>query len=173
MTERLSRTQKKKEAEALQEYGVKLVKLRDDQINAIALPAEILDAVLFAKSLRHGALRRQLQYIGTLMRRYNVASIQEILDNTERSQQRISRSTRELERWRDQLLAGETAVLSQITERCPQADPRYIAELVSNAGAEKTTGRPPRSARILFRYLKSIREAETGPAGAEPVATTE
>jgi ribosome-associated protein len=164
MSEKPSRTQKKKEAEALQDYGVKLVKLRDDQINAIALPEEILQAVRFAKTLQHGALRRQLQYIGTLMRKHNVASIQEILDNTEASNRKISRSTKEVERWRDRLLAGSDDVIKDIAGKCPDADPQYVAELVRMAGAEKEAGRPPRSARILFRYLKNIRNEDTnGP----------
>ena len=161
MSEKSSRTQKKKEAEALQEYGVKLVKLRDDQINAIALPEEILDAVRFAKTLQHGALRRQLQYIGTLMRKHNVASIQEILDNTEQSNKRISRSIREIEKWRDNLLAGSDTVMKEIIGKCPDADTQYLTELVQKAGAEKEAGKPPRSARILFRYLKNIRTEGT------------
>ena len=161
MYEKLSRTQKKKEAEALQGYGVKLVKLRDDQINAIVLPEEILQAVKFAKTLQHGALRRQLQYIGTLMRKHNVASVQEILHNTEQSNKKISRSIREIEKWRDNLLAGSDGVIREIANKCLDADLQYISELVQKAGAEKEAGKPPRSARILFRYLKSIRAEDT------------
>lgn len=172
MPEKPSRTQKKKEAEALQEYGVKLVKLRDDQINAIALPEEILHAVRFAKTLQHGALRRQLQYIGTLMRKHNVASIQEILDNTEASQRKISRSTKEIERWRDSLLAGSDAVIKDIAGKCPDADLQYISELVQKAGAEREAGRPPRSARILFRYLKHIRTEDADGPKQDPLRTT-
>ena len=160
MPEKPSRTQKKKEAEALQVYGVKLVKLRDDQINAIALPEEVLHAIRLAKTLEHGALRRQLQYIGTLMRKHNVASIQEILDKTEESNRKISRSTKEIERWRDALLAGSDTVQRDIAAKCPDADLQYVAELVQKAGAEKEAGKPPRSARILFRYLKNIRNED-------------
>ncbi|MBA4373325.1 MAG: hypothetical protein C0402_10760 [Thermodesulfovibrio sp.] len=160
MTEKPSRTQKKKEAEALQEYGVKLVKLRDDQINSIALPEEILDAVRLAKTLEHGALRRQLQYIGTLMRKHNVASIKEILDNTELSNKKIARSIREIERWRDNLLSGSETVLKEITGRCPEADLPYVSELVLKARTEKEAGKPPRTARILFRYLKNLHSGQ-------------
>ncbi|MDA8083391.1 MAG: DUF615 domain-containing protein [Nitrospiraceae bacterium] len=162
MSEKPSRTQKKKEAVELQEYGEKLVKLRDDQINGIALPEEILQAVRFAKTLRHGALRRQLQYIGTLMRRYDVASVREVVDNTEQATRRRNRATREIEKWRDNLLAGSETVMKEIGSRCPDADLQYVAELVREAGAEKEAGRPPRSARILFRYLKNIRDEERG-----------
>lgn len=161
MSEKLSRTQKKKEAEALQEYGVKLVKLRDDQINAIALPEEILHAIKLAKTLRHGALRRQLQYIGTLMRKHNVASIQEILYNTEQSNRKISRSIREIEKWRDNLMAGNDAVMKEIIGKCPDADLQCISELVQKAEAEKEAGKPPRAARMLFRYLKNIHDEDT------------
>ncbi len=160
MQEKPSRTQKKKEADALQDYGVKLVKLRDDQINAIALPEDILQAVRFAKTLEHGALRRQLQYIGTLMRKHNVASIREILDNTRDSNRKLARATKEIERWRDGLLAGSDAVTQEISGKYPGADLEYLAELVRKAGTEKAAGRPPRSARILFRYLKNLHNGQ-------------
>ncbi len=162
MSEKPSRTQKKKEAGELQEYGEKLVKLRDDQISAIALPEEILQAVRFAKTLRHGALRRQLQFIGTLMRRHKVESVREIVDNTEQATRRKNRAARELEKWRDNLLAGSETVMKEIGSRCPDADLQYVAELVRKAVAEKEASRPPRSARMLFRYLKNVRDEVQG-----------
>src|SRR4030065_2592890 len=76
-----SKTKKKKEAEALQELGEELVKLTAAQSRDLTLPAEISAAVTFAKTLKRGALRRQLQYIGTLMRQYDTAPIQEALQN--------------------------------------------------------------------------------------------
>ena len=77
-----SKTQKKKEALALQVLGEKLLKLSPKQLENIDLPAEIYDAVQFAKTTRqHGALKRQMQYIGALMRQIDPAPIQEALDN--------------------------------------------------------------------------------------------
>ena len=79
-----SKTQKKKEASALQMLGEKLVKLSAKQLEQIDLPQEIYDAVRFAKTIRkHGAFKRQMQYIGTLMRKIEPAPVQEALHKIE------------------------------------------------------------------------------------------
>ncbi len=63
---------------ALQVLGEKLVKLSAKQLEQIDLPEEIYDAVRFAKTIRkHGAFKRQMQYIGTLMRKIDPAPVQE------------------------------------------------------------------------------------------------
>lgn len=77
-----SKTQRKKEALALRELGKKLIKLSADQIDKIDLPVEIYNAVIFAKTIKsRGALRRQIQYIGTLIRKIDPAPVREALDH--------------------------------------------------------------------------------------------
>ena len=78
--EPLSKTKKKQEALALQALGVRLMRLSADQLKKIDLPEDILTAVTLAKTIKkHGALDRQLQYIGTLMRKCDPTPIQEAL----------------------------------------------------------------------------------------------
>jgi ribosome-associated protein len=78
---RLSKTQKKKAALSLQDLGERLVKLSNEQLKQIDLPEEVLAAVKTAKIIKkHHPLSRQIQYIGTLMRKYDPAPIREFLD---------------------------------------------------------------------------------------------
>ncbi len=78
---RLSKTQKKKEALFLQELGERLVKLTDEQLDQIGLSEDILKAVKTAKTIKkHGPLDRQMQYVGSLMRRYDPAPVREFFD---------------------------------------------------------------------------------------------
>jgi Protein of unknown function (DUF615) len=80
--ERLSKTQKKKEALSLQALGEQLVKLSSQRLKNIDLPVDLLNAVTLAKSLKqHKALVRQMQYIGTLMRKHDPAPILEALQH--------------------------------------------------------------------------------------------
>ncbi len=80
--ERLSKTRKKKEALSLQALGEQLVTLSFEQLKNIDLPMDILNAVTLAKSLKkHKALVRQMQYIGTLMRKHDPAPIIEALQH--------------------------------------------------------------------------------------------
>ncbi|GBE36388.1 hypothetical protein BMS3Bbin07_00535 [bacterium BMS3Bbin07] len=156
--EQTSKTQKKKEALSLQALGEELVKLPKEQIKDIDLPAEIHDAVMFAKTLKkHGALRRQLQYIGTLMRRCDTEPIREALRQLEQGNYRKALEFREMERWRDELIAGNKALIEEILTRCPAADRQKLTQLIRNAEKEQLNNKPPRASRLLFRYLKEIR----------------
>ena len=83
--EPLSKTQKKKDALALQALGEALVKLSVDQIKSIDLPEKVLQEVLLAKKLtKHTAVYRQMQHIGVLMRKYDPTPIQEALQKIAR-----------------------------------------------------------------------------------------
>jgi ribosome-associated protein len=82
--EQLSKTQMKKEALSLQTLGEQLVKLSSKQLKDIDLPMDMLNAVILAKSLKkHGAMLRQMQYIGTLMRKLDPAPIRDALQRIE------------------------------------------------------------------------------------------
>ena len=78
---RLSKTQKKRAALSLQDLGERLVKLSDEQLKQIGLAEDILKAVKAAKTIKkHGPLDRQMQYVGSLMRKYDPTPVQEFLD---------------------------------------------------------------------------------------------
>jgi len=86
---RLSRTQKKKAALSLQDLGERLVKLSDEQLKRIDLPGDVLAAVKTAKTIKkYNPLNRQMQYIGTLMRKYDPAPVREFLDALEHGNHR-------------------------------------------------------------------------------------
>ena len=81
---RLSKTERKKAALSLQDLGERLVKLSNEQLKQIDLPENVLAAVKAAKTIKkHGPLSRQLQYIGSLMRKYDPAPVKEFLDALE------------------------------------------------------------------------------------------
>ena len=75
-----SRTQKKKEDQALQRLGEQLVSLRTGQLETMDLPDELLEAIEFAHKIKsHGARRRQIKHIGALLRQYDPQSIETAL----------------------------------------------------------------------------------------------
>jgi len=83
-TEYKSRTQKKKEDQALQRLGEQLVSLRPGRLEAMGLPEELVDAIEFARSIKsHGARRRQVKHIGALLRRCDPKFIETVLDSTQ------------------------------------------------------------------------------------------
>ena len=157
--EEKSKTQKKKEARSLQKLGEQLVKLSNELIDEIGLPAEIYDAVRSAKKMKqHGALRRQMQYIGTLMRKYDPSPIQEALQNLEAGNERKAMAFQELEHWRDELIAENMSLMEEILHTCPDADRQQLSQLVRQARKEMKSDKPPKASRALFRYMKNVHE---------------
>jgi ribosome-associated protein len=79
--ERPSRSARKRAAEHAQKLGVRLTALREDQLQALELPAELLEALREARRLRgHSALARHHQYIGRLMRELDPEPIERALE---------------------------------------------------------------------------------------------
>jgi ribosome-associated protein len=156
-----SKTQKKKEATYLQELGERLVNLSAEQIKDIDLPEEIHDAVRSAKTIKsHGAYRRQMQYIGALMRKIDPGPVQEALDKIEQGYYKSTLAFREIENWRDELIAGKGSLIKDILAKCPDADRKKIERLVQRAIKEKEHSNPPGASRTLFRYLRDIRRGQ-------------
>jgi ribosome-associated protein len=165
--ERLSKTQKKKEALSLQALGEQLVTLSSEQLKNIDLPVDILNAVTLAKSLKkHGALLRQMQYIGTLMRKHDPAPIRDALQLIEQGTGKQTEDHRKREKWRDELISGNDLLLEEILLQLPHADRQQLTDLVQKARQERVANNPvPKAARTLFRYLtRSAQVTGTGLA---------
>ncbi len=153
--EQVSKTQKKKEALSLQALGEQLVTLSAEQLKNIDLPMDMLNAVTLAKSLKkHGALLRQMQYIGTLMRKHDPAPIQDALQRLEQGTHQQTEDHRKKEKWRDELIAGNDLLIEEILLQLPHIDRQQLTDLVQKARQERAAKNPaPKAARTLFRYF--------------------
>ncbi|HYR32664.1 MAG TPA: ribosome biogenesis factor YjgA [Burkholderiales bacterium] len=160
----VSKTRRKKEMLDLQALGVALVDLPESQIADLQIADQLRDAVLEAKHIKsHEGRRRQLQYIGRLMRDVDPAPIRAQLDAlTGHSAQDAARHRR-LESMREKLLADDAALTPYVAEHAG-ADLQALRTLIRNARREQKEGRPPRAYRELFRLLKAL-EAGTSAAG--------
>ena len=150
-----SRTQLKREVQSLQKLGEQLVALTPEQLQQIPMEEELLEAVLLAKKLKkHEAKRRQLQYIGSLMRQVDPEPIQIAFSRVDQEHQVDIHVFRQTEKWRDQLLSGDNALIPTLTERFEDMDSQKILRLTESSRSEKAAGRQPKASRALFRYLK-------------------
>ena len=153
----VSRTRKKKDDRALQAMGEALVALSPEQLAAFDLPAELREALDLARQTRqHGARRRQLQYIGALMRRIDTVPIREALANIQRGDLLKAQAFKRIEAWRDALREGHCKLVEDILVACPQADRQQLKQLARNACREAREGKGPGASRRLFRYLQQI-----------------
>jgi len=152
--EAVSKTRRKQEMHELQALGAALVELPESRLRALGLHENLLQAVVEAKRIRsHGAKRRQLQYIGRLMRDVDAAPIRAGLAAIEGHSAQAAAQHRRAEAWRERLL-GDDAALTQFAAEHPGADLQALRALIRNARKESKEGRPPRAARELFRMIR-------------------
>jgi len=154
MTDELpSKTQRKRQMHELQALGEALVELSDAQLASIDLPERLLDAVLDARrASRHEARRRQLQFIGKIMRTVDPEPIRERLAAWKAVSHARTARLHLLERWRARLLEDENALTDLVREH-PHADVPRLRALLRSAKREHEAGRPPKSFRALFQAL--------------------
>jgi ribosome-associated protein len=160
----VSKTRKKREMHELQALGAALVALPEAQLKEMRLNGDLLEAVLEAKRIKsHEAKRRQMQYIGRLMRDVDPAPIRSRLAEIEGTSAQATARHRRLETWRERLLGDDEALTAFAAEH-PGADLQALRTLIRNARKEAASGKPPRAYRELFRALKEI-ESPTAPEG--------
>ena len=155
--DRKSRTQKKNEDRALQKLGKELVGLSSEQLANIHVPEELFEAIMVGrKTKKRGAKRRQMQYIGRLMRNIDVKPVRNALENLRLGDLDKARRFHKIEKWRDAIMAGEEQVLEEILGACPNAQRQRLTQLARNALQDAQKGKGVKSSRMLFRYLKEI-----------------
>jgi ribosome-associated protein len=161
-----SKSQRKRESAALQVLGETLVGLGHDQLARIELPEHLRAAIDEARRIsKFGALRRQLQYIGKLMRDVDPEPIRRQLDGLEGQSRAHSAWLHRLEHWRTRLISDDHA-LDEFVRLHPGIDVQPLRTLIRNARHEAAQSRPPRAFREIFRLLKAL-EPEPGQAHDE------
>lgn len=171
--QRPSKSQRKRDSDALQDLGKALIALSAERLAKIAMSDALRDAVREAQRLtKNEAKRRQLQYIGRLMRSEDPAPIRAALDEIAGVSAAANQRMHRLERLRQQLLDDEAAALDEITAAHPRADLQQLRQLRRNALKEKEQNKPPRAFREIFQILKSLDE-ENQEDGAATANDTE
>lgn len=157
--ERPSKAQLKRETEALRELAKQLIALPPARLGKVSLDDELRAAVLEAQRFQRGALARQLRYLIGLLREADAALIARELQELDQPRRAEARAFRQVEAWRDALVAGDEALVEELLTRFPAADRRQLQRLAADARAERERDKPSKSARQLFRYLAGLLEA--------------
>ena len=153
----ISKSQVKREMQALRDLGEELVQLPLVSLKKFSFPERLLDSILLAQSLKREALRRQIQHIGKLLREEDDEAICQLLSQISQPQREEIRAFHDVEKWRDKLLNGGDEQINQAVSRFPAADRQHLRQLVRNARKELQQEKPPKSARLLFQYIKELK----------------
>jgi ribosome-associated protein len=153
----LSRTKRKEQVEALQDLGVELVKTSKDKLAKLDLPENLRQAIAEAQRLTaNGAIRRQYQYIGKLMRNVDATTIREQLDYLNGDSIKATQIFHLSEQWREKLLASDTNLAGFISVY-PKCEVNELRNIVRVVRKEQSLNQN-RNYTKLFRLIKSIIE---------------
>jgi len=154
--EPISKSQHKRDMAALRDLGASLLELPQAQVEAIALPEKLAAALREARRITsHEARRRQVQYIGRLMRETDPEPIRAALAAATGRSAMARAQQRQLELWRERLIQDDAA-LTEFAAAAPAADLQVLRSLIRNARREIAGARPPRSQRELFRLVRDL-----------------
>jgi ribosome-associated protein len=150
-----SKSERKREAHGAQSLGVDLLELTDEQLDELVKDERLRDALRdLRRFTSHGARYRQSQYVGKLMRNTDVAPLEQALAAKRAAGSRESQQFREVEKWRDRLLADDEGLHAWIAAH-PVSDTTAFRALVRDARREREMG-GSRSFRELFRAVREM-----------------
>ncbi|NRA21323.1 MAG: DUF615 domain-containing protein [Oceanospirillaceae bacterium] len=154
----ISRSSLKRDAEALQRLGAKMIDLKPHQLDSIEMDENLRDAIDEAKRLkpRSGALKRQFQYIGKLMRFEDADVIEKGINGCDLKHEEYNKIFHRLERWRDRLLDNDEGMIDVILAEYPHTDIQHLRQLIRNTQREISKNKPPLTSKRLFRYLREL-----------------
>lgn len=160
---RPSKTQQKKTMHELQKLGEALTQLPDHRLETLEIPESLLSAVQeFKRTKSHEGRRRQMQYVGKLMRQVDVEPIREAVAEMELGRAADSFALHQAEQWRAELIASDDALTRWMNEH-PQCEAQQLRSLVRAARKDAAAAPEQRSSRAyreLFQYIKTYLNQE-------------
>jgi ribosome-associated protein len=160
--DRPSKTQMKKASHDLQDLGEAVVALPDDRLDGLPIDESLRDAIVEYKRTRsHEGKRRQMQYIGKLMRRADPEPLREAVASMALGRARDALALHEAERWRSELIASDDA-LSRWTAAHPHSDMQQLRSLIRAARKDAAAVPEQRSGKAYRELFKFIRQQDSG-----------
>lgn len=154
---RPNKSQLKREADALFELGKRLAELDSSTLKTLKLPDELFNAIEAGKKIdSHVAHKRQFKLIGKLLRSIDTTSLVELIEKRDLQHQKGVSEFHHIEKWRDRLIAEGPTAATALLEQYPEVDRQRLNQLARAAAKEFQLGKPPKSARQLFKFLRDF-----------------
>ncbi|WP_112082481.1 ribosome biogenesis factor YjgA [Haemophilus influenzae] len=152
----VSKSEIKRDAEDLKQLGEKIVNLTKNNLARIPLNESLLDAIELAQRLQKEARRRQLQYIGKLLRGIDVEPIREVLDKIENKHNQQQAILHKIEKVRDELVEKGDVALTDLLNDYPDGDRQQLRNLIRSAQKELEQNKPSKAYREIYQMLKVL-----------------
>ncbi|NIG88276.1 ribosome-associated protein [Serratia symbiotica] len=154
----VSKSEIKRDAEALKDLGAELVDLGKNALERMPLDEDLRTAIELAQKIKKEGRRRQLQLIGKMLRARHVEPIQTALGKLKNHHNQQVLLFHKLEMLRDRLVEEGDDAIPSILGLYPEADRQQLRSLVRNAQKEQATNKPPKAYRQIFQYLRNLAE---------------
>lgn len=154
----ISKSQRKRDSHALQDVGEELARFAPEALRKMDLPEELLEALLNVKRIapsKFGGRKRQMQYIGRLMRDIDAAPIIARLEALKAPSKQDTALHHLAERWRERMLQDATSVAAFANEFAA-ADREFLARTTDAAKTDQARGRPPKNFRLLYQNIHDV-----------------
>lgn len=152
-----SKSQRKRDSEKLQLLGHQLVEMPDSQLLKFNLEEPLLAAIYEARRLNsREAKRRQIQYIGKLMRAADLEHIESIMSRLDHQSKTFRQHFAKIETWRDRIINEGSRAIEAFIENHPVADRQQLRNLQRQASRERELNKPASASKKLFAYLKEV-----------------
>lgn len=158
----ISKSQLKRESKDIQLLGKKLGTLNPEQLSRVPLPENLIDALSLAHKIahKHGAVKRQFQYIGKLLRSMDVEPIIQAVKDFEDADNSSKALFKKMEFWRDRIVTeGETAI-DECCAQYPDMDRQKLRQLSRNHKNANTDAKRTRFARQIFQEIQACLNAQ-------------
>lgn len=163
----VSKSEIKRDAEALKVLGQELISLGRQALARVPLDDELRAEIELAKKIKKEGLRRQVQFIGKMLRSRDVEPIITALDKIKNRHNQQIALFHKFEHIRDRLIENGDADLQLVLNDFPNADRQHLRNLVRSAVKERAESKPPKAYREIFQYLKELAEQRDLPENAD------
>ncbi len=158
--ERPNKTLIKKELYALQDLAKRIIALPESYFEDLPLSESMRDAFLLARRIERAALQRQLRYIAGRFHEEDIDAIELTMARQNAPKKEAVDRLHRVEEWRDKLIAGDNALLTNLVDQFDACDAQHLRQLIRNANKELKNNKPPKSSRLIFKYLNDLDEQQ-------------
>ncbi|MCK6263082.1 ribosome-associated protein [Vibrio sp. ZSDE26] len=155
----VSKTEMKHDMDILQKLGEELVALTPAMLKKIPMSEDLADAIKDAQRFKNEAKRRQLQYIGKMMRTIDTEPLQAGLDKIRNKHSQATVEFHKLEKLRDRVVEEGDSAIADVMDLYPNTDRQRLRQLARQAAKEKKAGKPAKAFREVFQVLRELHES--------------
>lgn len=158
--ERPNKTRIKQELQELQDVIKRIISLSARHFEEVPMSDDMREHFELARRIEKGALQRHIRYMTGRISEEDVDAMIDVMNRQGLPQKAAVERLHRVEGWRDKLIAGDNALLTELVATLPGCDVQYLRQLVRNANKETKANKPPKSARLLFKYLNELDEQQ-------------